>query len=66
MTLKERVIKLVEATPEDSPSLEDVCETLALNQAIRDATESIKRGEFKTLEQVKAEFEARWAKRRSK
>jgi len=66
MTLKERVHKLVDATPDDSPSLEEVCETLALNQAVRDATEQIKSGEFKSIEQVKAEFETRWAKRRSK
>ena len=66
MTLKERAHKLIDAMPDDSPSLRDLCENLALNKAVQEGLDDVAAGRVYPAEQVLSELQQRWAKRRSK
>ena len=66
MTLKERAHKLIDAMPDDSPSLREICENLALNKAIQEGLDDIAAGRVFSLDEVEAEFQERWKQRRSK
>ena len=66
MTLKERAHKLIDAMPDDSPSLRDLCENLALNKAIQEGLADIAAGRICSLEEVEAEFQERWKEEHSK
>ena len=65
MTLKD-AHKLIDAMPDDSPSLRDLCENLALNKAIQEGLDDIAAGRVYSLEEVEAEFQQRWKQERSK
>ncbi len=66
MTLKERAHQLIDAMPDDSPSLHEICENLALRNAIQEGLDDVAAGRVYPAEQVLAELKQRWAKRRSK
>ena len=66
MTLKERAHKLIDAMPDDSPSLQEICESLALKKAIQEGLDDVAAGRVYPAEEVLAELKQRWAKRRSK
>ena len=66
MTLKQEVIKLIGQLPDDSPSLREICEKLALEKAIDEGLEDVRVGRVYPAGQVISELKARWAKRRSK
>ena len=63
MTLKERTHLLVEAMPEDSPRLREVCEQLAQEKAIEDGLQDLRAGRVIPAEEAIKELRERWAKR---
>ena len=66
MTLKERAHKLIDAMPDDSPSLREICENLALKKAIQEGLDDIAAGRVYPLEEVEREFQERWARQQTK
>lgn len=66
MTLKERAHKLIDAMPDDSQSLREICESLALKKAIQKGLDDVAAGRVYPAEEVLAELKQRWAKRRAK
>lgn len=66
MTLKERAHKLIDAMPDDSPSLLEICENLALQKAIQEGLDDLAAGRVHPADAVLGELKQRWAERRSK
>jgi hypothetical protein len=66
MNLKEETLTLLAEVPADSPAWRQLSDDARLLRELAEAENDVRSGRLYSLDEVKAQFESKWASRRSK